>query len=797
MSALRHYWILLFFLLSYVQAAGQKKEESPRPDSTQVVNISNLLEQVGKDAAETKKLLELAQDTSHVESYRKSISELDTSLVKVREQSDYFLQSFARQWLIQNLYAKWTRLHDDWEDLSTMIFNSTANVEARLQSTRELKSTWAKNQAAVAQDSVSVALHKPIADLVGSLTQTEKLFEDKIKIYLFFQERIAINRAEINRYLEILDPLRKQDFVSSFKRDDKFLWERTDEYRRPRFDLQMIRSVQFASRDIVEYIRSSVGKLVLVIGLAVFLLYLFLKHSKEVRDVEGDNPELTEDKLRSIKYPLTYSYTFTLLIGLMVLTNRPPLLTEFLLLLFTVPLVMLVVKRSKGIVKTITASFLILYWFDFLTDFLVLNPLIGGYIDVFNAVVTSILLYLTYRNRMVIKSQFTRLNDFFLQLVPFLLFLNVLSIILLLSGFTNLGRMLTTGTITFVYLAPVIIICSVTLQDLFHVLENTPFVRSSNAAKNYYYLLYRLVKLGAFYLLCVAFLASFMLTPLFKEVWMQVWNFGGQFGEFNITVGDIMEFFIIIFVSWVISAVLRVLLTDEILSRTSLQRGVPMAIGVIVRYAVIFLGFILAVASTGFDLAKISILAGGLGVGIGFGLQHLVANFIAGLILIFERPMVVGDTVESELIEGEVKQIGIRSSKILTYDGAEVIIPNSNLINNKLSNYTLSNYSRRQLILVRTSVKADPEKVLEILNRIVRQHENVIATPEPFVLFDGQLEQSFQFKIYYWLISGMFKTRGELNLKIFRELKELGVELPIPVQEIRRSLEEESDVSNS
>jgi small-conductance mechanosensitive channel len=222
-----------------------------------------------------------------------------------------------------------------------------------------------------------------------------------------------------------------------------------------------------------------------------------------------------------------------------------------------------------------------------------------------------------------------------------------------------------------------------------------------------------------------------------------------------------------------------------------------MAIGVIVRYTVIFLGFIMAIASSGFDLNKISILAGGLGVGIGFGLQNLVANFIAGLILIFERPIVVGDTIESEQIEGEVKQIGIRSSKILTYDGAEVIIPNSNLINNKLSNWTLSNYSRRQLIIVRTSLKADPEKVLEILNRITRQHENVLATPEPFVLFDGQLEQSLQFKIYYWLISGIFKTRGELNLQIYRELKEIGVELPIPVHEIRRSVEEESDINKS
>jgi small-conductance mechanosensitive channel len=310
-------------------------------------------------------------------------------------------------------------------------------------------------------------------------------------------------------------------------------------------------------------------------------------------------------------------------------------------------------------------------------------------------------------------------------------------------------------------------------------------------------MIFRGIRLGALYLLIVTFLASFSLTTLFSTVWEAIWNFGGQFGEFNITVGDVLEFFIIIFISWIISVVLRVLLADEILSRANLQRGVPMAIGVIVRYTVIFLGFILAIASTGFDLTKISILAGGLGVGIGFGLQHLVANFIAGLILIFERPIIVGDTVESEQVEGEVKQIGIRASKIMTYDGAEVIIPNSNLINNKLSNWTLSSHSRRQLIIVRTSVKADPEKVIEILDRIVRQHANILTTPEPFVLFEGQLDQTLQFKTYYWLISNIFKTRCELNLQIYRELKELGVELPIPVQEIRTSADIKSAGSSN
>jgi small-conductance mechanosensitive channel len=264
-----------------------------------------------------------------------------------------------------------------------------------------------------------------------------------------------------------------------------------------------------------------------------------------------------------------------------------------------------------------------------------------------------------------------------------------------------------------------------------------------------------------------------------------LWSFGGQFGSFTITVGDVLEFIIILFVSWVVSVVMQVLLEGEILSRINLRRGVAMAIGVIVRYFIIVLGFLLAMATTGFDLTKISILAGALGVGIGFGLQNLVANFIAGLILIFERPFVVDDIIESDQVEGTVKQIGIRASKILTYDGAEVIIPNSNLISNRVSNWTLSSAARRQLIIVRTATNANPDEVITILDKLVKQHESTMQTPEPFVLFEGQVEQSLQFKVYYWVMTDFFKARSEINLRIYHELKAMGVEVPIPFYQIQ------------
>jgi potassium efflux system protein len=280
------------------------------------------------------------------------------------------------------------------------------------------------------------------------------------------------------------------------------------------------------------------------------------------------------------------------------------------------------------------------------------------------------------------------------------------------------------------------------------------------------------------------FLGAFGLYEFFVGKAINVWNFGGSFGELHVTVGGTMEIVIIIIASFFFSNFIKVLLHEEVLSRFDVPRGVPMAVGVMAKYFAIALGFFLAVATLGFDLTKMSILAGALGVGVGFGLQNLVSNFISGLILIFERPILVGDIIEAEGFEGTVYEIGIRSSKIITYAGAEVVIPNANLISNSVSNWTMTNRRRRFYIEVRTNGKANPSDVLELLSDIAMNQANVLKEPKPFVLFEGQKEQVLIFKLYYWQDGEILMTRSELHTKIYNSLRSLGIELSIPIFEI-------------
>ena len=140
------------------------------------------------------------------------------------------------------------------------------------------------------------------------------------------------------------------------------------------------------------------------------------------------------------------------------------------------------------------------------------------------------------------------------------------------------------------------------------------------------------------------------------------------------------------------------------------------------HYAVLLLGFLLAISAAGVDLNKVSLLAGAFGVGIGFGLQNVVNNFVSGLILLYERPVQLGDMVEVGGTTGEVRRIGIRSSTIRTPQGAEVIVPNSNLISDRVVNWTLSDRRRRMDIKVGVAYGTDPERVLALLVGVARAH---------------------------------------------------------------------------
>ncbi len=202
--------------------------------------------------------------------------------------------------------------------------------------------------------------------------------------------------------------------------------------------------------------------------------------------------------------------------------------------------------------------------------------------------------------------------------------------------------------------------------------------------------------------------------------------------------------------SFLASAFIRFVLKEEIYPRLHLARGLPYAISNLLHYVVLFLGFMLAVAALGVDLNKVTVLAGAFGVGLGFGLQGVVNNFVSGLIVLFERPVRVGDAIQMGDLAGEVRRIGIRATTVRTWEGADVIVPNASLVSEKVTNWTHSDVLRRINVPMRIAYGTAPAKVQEILLAVARAHPGVLAEPAPEALFLGFGDSALNFELRAW-----------------------------------------------
>ena len=258
-------------------------------------------------------------------------------------------------------------------------------------------------------------------------------------------------------------------------------------------------------------------------------------------------------------------------------------------------------------------------------------------------------------------------------------------------------------------------------------------------------------------------------------------------GSIQTSLGSILEFVLTVWVAYLVSAFIRFVLSEEVYPRTRLTRGLSYAISSLLNYVIIALGFVLALGVLGLDLTKVTVLIGALGVGIGFGLQSVVNNFVSGLILLFERPIHVGDIVEVDNVSGEVVRIGIRASVVRTGTGAEMIVPNAQLVTERVTNWTLSDRTRRIDLPVGVDYGSPPEKVVEVLEAVARAHPQIMQTPAPQAVFTAFGDSSINFELRAWTnrFERWPKIRTELAAAVYAALAAAGMTLPFPQREVR------------
>jgi small-conductance mechanosensitive channel len=260
-----------------------------------------------------------------------------------------------------------------------------------------------------------------------------------------------------------------------------------------------------------------------------------------------------------------------------------------------------------------------------------------------------------------------------------------------------------------------------------------------------------------------------------------------ELGDTSFTVGSIFYFLISLFLLYYLTAKLRSFIVHRILTRYNYDIGVRQSIGSIIRYTLLGIGLIIIFQNSGLNMSSLGLVIGALSVGIGLGLQTITNNFVSGIIIMFERPVKIGDKIEVGQVTGNVVRIGARATTVLTNDNISVIVPNSDFVSGKVINWSHSERKVRFNFDVFTSYRENPDKIKSLLLEVARENPGVLQDPPPDVLFIEYGESSLKFYLRIWTTAYVDKPvvlKSQLYYSIFRKFKENGVEIPYPQREL-------------
>ncbi len=258
-------------------------------------------------------------------------------------------------------------------------------------------------------------------------------------------------------------------------------------------------------------------------------------------------------------------------------------------------------------------------------------------------------------------------------------------------------------------------------------------------------------------------------------------------GENPITFWMIIYFSLLLFFLFFGTAKIKKWFVYKLLAKTNLDIGVRLAMGTIFRYILMVIGFTIILQFLGVDLSALTIIASALGVGVGFGLQNITNNFVSGIIILFERPIKIGDRIEVGSVSGDVIKISMRSTTVLTNDNISIIVPNSEFISSTVINWSHTDRNVRFNIPVGVSYKSDPEMVKNILMKVAANNDGVLKSPAPDVLFNEYGDNSINFILRVWtsnFITQPLVLKSQLYYSAFEKFKEHGIEIPFPQRDV-------------
>ena len=392
-----------------------------------------------------------------------------------------------------------------------------------------------------------------------------------------------------------------------------------------------------------------------------------------------------------------------------------------------------------------------------------------------------------YRARLISEKRITPISDRLSSMVLMLtLATGLAGPISAAIGYSNIGSKLVFATI----------LTLAVIFALFVIFTLISFLFSEIIIKNQNKNIQESSSKGSLFNVFLAFILACCAIPLLALIWgarvvdiQDVWlslKDGVVLGDTRISISDFITFVIIFSIGYTLTRLLQSALRLSVLPNTKIDTGAQNALVTGVGYVGIFFSALIAITSMGLDLSSLAIVAGALSVGIGFGLQAIVSNFLSGIILLVERPIKVGDWIQVGAYSGYVSKIAVRSTTIDTFDQANVIIPNADFISGTVTNMTHLSKRGRVKVPVGVAYDSDPVFVKEILMDIVSSNANILKSPGPSVFLLGFGPDSIDFEIRGILrdVNSITSTRSDINFEILRRFAQEGIEIPFGQRDI-------------
>ena len=680
-----------------------------------------------------------------------------------------------------------------WEKTLT---RRSEDLEGNLTRLAEMRKTWLATEELAKTGDLPKAVTERTAAVLARIDQVRRRVEEAREDVFTLQDRVSRFQARTAEQRESIKQAISLAVGGLLTRDKAPLWDAADVAADPAAGQEpvlaiwrAVRSNLAAShRNTVEYVRSYQGRLALLPAIMlVFLVGLWIAR-RQLRLRIEEEPDLKAASWL-FERPLAATLLAIVLFSPWVLVYAPREINLLLLAVALPPTILILRRAIDPRLAPFLYALVVVYALSRLLELLDKVPALERLLFQLQMLATvSLLAWLLRKHHLVRREAATvaRSVNWTIRGIraATLLFSGALAADLL--GYTQLGRFVADAALGSIYAAVILYAGVQVVYGLIRLALNVWPLQNLWMVRNLKSTVERRARLATRWAAIVAWvLAALELVALLepaRDGLGKLLSAQYMVGEIGLSLGALLTFVVTIWGAVLLSRLLRFVLDQEVFSRLAMPRGIPYALTTILHYVLLVAGVLIAIASTGINLDRFTIIAGAVGVGAGFGLQGIVNNFVSGLILLFERPIKVGDAVEMANRGGQIQRIGIRSCVMRTGDGAEIIVPNSMLIASEVTNWTLSDRQRRIEIPLGVAYGNDPERIMALLTEVAEEHEDILAHPPPDAQFTGFGQHALEFKLGAWTgrPERAGSIRSEMCVRIYKMLRQEQIEIPYP-----------------